>query len=68
MDILINEMGLESYPTREAGMIKRMTRSTERKRNATSVVKNDTHNLISQRLKKIKTTMTREQGVPVVER
>ena len=52
----------------EAGMIKLMTGSTGRTSNATSVVKNYIRRLFAQRLKKLKTMMTRAQIVPVVER
>ena len=64
----INEMGGEADSTSEERMIKLMKRSTARTRNATSVVKKDIRRLISKRLKKIKTIMTRAQGVPVVDR
>ena len=52
---------------KRGGMIKIMIRSTVRTRNAKSVVKKNICHIIAQTLKKINTTMTRAQVVPVVE-
>ena len=46
---------------------KRMTRSTVRTKNYTSVLKRYIHCPIAQRLKKIKTMMTKSQKLPLVE-
>ena len=61
------EMGEGADETRETEMIEIMTRSNGRIRNATSVVKKYIQSIILQRLKKIKTTMKRGQGVPEVD-
>ena len=61
-------MGGEADAKREAGMIKLMTRSNLRTRNDTSVAKKDIRSLISQRVKNMKTIITRAKGVAVVER
>ena len=63
----IKEMGGKADAKREAGIIKVMTRSTGRTRNATSVFKKYIRSLIAQRIKKINTMMKRAQGVPVAE-
>ena len=52
-EMSIKEMGVDADATREAGMIKIMTRSNGRTRNAASVVKKDIQRFIAQRLKKI---------------